>query len=350
MIAALPHKPLMILMTCFSRTVLLQPDCAPSNCADPAISTDDADISAVIPEDMSQEILPNSEEKDIFHPVRRAIDWAVRIGTLLTPAQVESLIRKAMDSSTQTSLENEKVSSAILQWDEPEQPSEDVVVQELTDKIISEQQSLVDRLAIIQRVTLALLQSKSEDPHYNLPRFFVVLPENEANGDSSRFRLHFICDGNDPEVSTSDKDIKRFHRTPHGGFLVRDPKRFFRQYGPFLLLMLETLRTSIVNSGDITETGEHPRLAAISNFHQGAPPPRLTIAEKASFALIKQTLGGIEQSLLYLTEEHRRLYEDDQSTERADILTDLKGLVTYLEGVEEPSKREIVKYRGKLSK
>ncbi|KAF9172253.1 hypothetical protein BGX20_006014 [Mortierella sp. AD010] len=157
-------------------------------------------------------------------------------------------------------------------------------------------QQSIDRLAIVQRGVDAVLVQNYELHEYSIPRLFVILPEKIAskvirdienpsedpesfsdlrdgvedsegftgtvksldprNFFEDRFRLYFLCEcGNDSsaesgtEISPAHASTQpatntknRVHLAKHEGYQLSRPTQFLKQYGPYILGMLQILK------------------------------------------------------------------------------------------------------------
>ncbi|KAF9916935.1 hypothetical protein FBU30_001073 [Linnemannia zychae] len=128
------------------------------------------------------------------------------------------------------------------------------VIEKLSCRMLKMQQQTIDRLAFIQHKTEAILTQQLELAEYPIPRLFIVLPEETTKYDPGswfrkKFRLHFICECG-PHTEAKDSQVRHhLHLAKHEGYLIREPTEFFKKYGPFLLLMLELIKTGISITG-----------------------------------------------------------------------------------------------------
>ncbi|KAG0287935.1 hypothetical protein BGZ97_006950, partial [Linnemannia gamsii] len=134
---------------------------------------------------------------------------------------------------------------------------------ELVQDIWKYQKQMNDRLILIERKTEAILTQQLELAEYPTPRLFIVLPEEVTNYDPgnwfrTKFRLHFICECGRHTEANNTKISHHLHLAKHEGYLVRKPTKFFKKYGPFLLLMLELIKVGTSVAGHVV-----PALASL---------------------------------------------------------------------------------------
>ncbi|KAG0045289.1 hypothetical protein BGZ90_008490 [Linnemannia elongata] len=97
------------------------------------------------------------------------------------------------------------------------------------------------RLILIQSETEVFLNQQLEQAEYPIPRLFIVLPEELTKYDPGNwFR--------------TNKAPHRLHLAKHEGYLIREPTKFFKKYGPFLLLMLELIKFGTSVAGYVVPT------------------------------------------------------------------------------------------------
>ncbi|KAG0050177.1 hypothetical protein BGZ83_005043 [Gryganskiella cystojenkinii] len=135
--------------------------------------------------------------------------------------------------------------------------------QQIAREVWELQKQMNDRLVLIQSKTETVLTQQLELAEYPIPRLFIVLPEEPVKYDPgnwfrTKFRLHFICEcGKHTEICGS-KLPNHLHLAKHEGYLVREPTKFFKKYGPFLLLMLELIKFGTSIAGHVV-----PALASL---------------------------------------------------------------------------------------
>ncbi|KAF9124694.1 hypothetical protein BGW39_007960 [Mortierella sp. 14UC] len=151
-------------------------------------------------------------------------------------------------------LEGEMVKNAELQQQ----------MLEMQQNMIQMQQQTLDRLALIQNRVQAILVQNYELHEYPIPRLFIVLPKDPAKWDPSRllqnkFRLYFLCecgehtrssqDNSDSSLNSSSNAAHHIHLAKHEGYDIESPTEFFRQYGSYVLDMLNMVKYGAMVAG-----------------------------------------------------------------------------------------------------
>ncbi|KAG0052967.1 hypothetical protein BGZ83_001843 [Gryganskiella cystojenkinii] len=126
-------------------------------------------------------------------------------------------------------------------------------------KNITSSNRIIDRLILVQRKTEAILTQQLELAEYPIPRLFIVLPEEVTKYDPgnwfrTKFRLHFICECGEHTKIPGSKHPNHLHLAKHGGYLVREPTKFFKKYGAFLFVMLELIKFGTSIAGHVVPT------------------------------------------------------------------------------------------------
>ncbi|KAG0247663.1 hypothetical protein BG011_001114 [Mortierella polycephala] len=129
-----------------------------------------------------------------------------------------------------------------------------LTTQEIVRQVLKETHEINDRLILIQSKTEAILTQQLELAEHPIPRLFIALPEEPTKYDPSnwfrtKFHLHFICECGEHTKITGSKFPNHIHLAKHEGYLISEPIAFFKKYGPFLLLMLELIKSGINISG-----------------------------------------------------------------------------------------------------
>ncbi|KAG0046531.1 hypothetical protein BGZ83_008311 [Gryganskiella cystojenkinii] len=132
-------------------------------------------------------------------------------------------------------------------------------IEKTTKENLEMSKQIIDRLILIQSKTEAILTQQLELSEYPIPRLFIVLPEevtpyDPRNWFRTRFRLHFICECGEHTKVPGSKLSNHLHLAKHGGYLIREPTKFFDKYGPFLLLMLELIKFGTSIAGHVVPT------------------------------------------------------------------------------------------------
>ncbi|KAF9201759.1 hypothetical protein BGZ59_002527, partial [Podila verticillata] len=115
------------------------------------------------------------------------------------------------------------------------------------------QKQMNNRLILIQSKIEAILTQQLELGEHPTPWLFIVLPEKPAKYDPgnwfrTKFRLHFICECGEHTKAGNSKLPHHLHLAKHEGYLICEPAKLFKKYGPFLLLMLELFKFGLADS------------------------------------------------------------------------------------------------------
>ncbi|KAF8939094.1 hypothetical protein BGZ58_010663, partial [Dissophora ornata] len=199
--------------------------------------------------------------------------------------------------------------------------------QEIVRQGLKEIQKIKDRLILIQSKTEAILTQNYELLEYTIPRLFIVLPETSTAWDPAtmfrtKFRLRFICECGEHTKASRSKIPHQIHLSNHEGYVVNKPTEFFEKYGPFLMLMLEMIKTGTGIAGRFV-----PAVAIIDAV----------------------TSKGIDYSLKYL-EECRALIQKsdgvdvDVDRDARELHQDLPSYLTGVEGLEGADLRQLGSY------
>ncbi|KAG0287248.1 hypothetical protein BGZ96_008816, partial [Linnemannia gamsii] len=134
-----------------------------------------------------------------------------------------------------------------------------VMTQQIAREVLELQKQMNDRLILIQSKTEVILTQQLELTEYPIPRLFIALPEELAKYDPgnwfrTKFRLHFICECGKHTEANNSKVPHHLHLAKHEGYLIREPTKFFKKYGPFLLLMLQLIKFGTSIAGHVVPT------------------------------------------------------------------------------------------------
>ncbi|KAK3827008.1 MAG: hypothetical protein J3R72DRAFT_426292 [Linnemannia gamsii] len=187
--------------------------------------------------------------------VTAAIEQARQSGKPLTSAAFSSLIASKLTPASMAKSGFER--TVIHKLDGLY--NQGAITQKVVREVLEVQKQMNDRLVLIQDKTKAILTQQLELAEYPIPRLFIVLPEEPAKYDPgnwfrTRFRLHFICECGKHTEASNSKIPHHLHLAKHEGYLVREPTEFFKNYGPFLLLMLELIKFGTSIAGHVVPT------------------------------------------------------------------------------------------------
>lgn len=144
-----------------------------------------------------------------------------------------------------------------------------------------------DRLVLVQRKVEAILVQNYELHEYPIPRLFVILPDMESSQWMDRdggggggmatlrrliprltdkFRLYFLCECGehakaDSMTTTMPQDASSIsyntHLANHEGYEISRPSDFLDRYGPYVLGMLQVLRTCLTAAALVSPAVAH---------------------------------------------------------------------------------------------
>ncbi|KAF9944967.1 hypothetical protein BGZ70_004168, partial [Mortierella alpina] len=211
------------------------------------------------------------------------------------------------------------------------------MTQQIAQEVFKLQRQMNERLVLIQSKTEAILTQQLEIAEYPIPRLFIVLPEepvkyDPANWFRTKFRLHFICECGKHTEAANSKIKHHLHLAKHEGYVVREPTKFFEQYGPFLLLMLQLIKFGTAVAGHVV-----PALATLQVIE-------LADSVKQTVELITAKIDlSLECIDKQLTKVESSLPEDSVDTEPRAVTTpqDLNNYLSDVEGLEGVELRQL---------
>ncbi|KAF9290625.1 hypothetical protein BGZ88_007255 [Linnemannia elongata] len=169
----------------------------------------------------------------------------------------------------------------------------------------------------VQQGIDAVLTQNYELHEYPIPRLFVILPEKKVDSKGKsifdtfrsknlfqeKFRLYFLCECGDRKKGDEDynhhtldtsgpgkmdeKHPERIHLADHEGYEISRPKKFFEQYGPYVLTVLGILRICVYAAS----IAAPPVVHVVTELDKWA-----RVAEVAT----KNTLDAVNVSIDYL--------------------------------------------------
>ncbi|KAG0060290.1 hypothetical protein BGZ89_012384 [Linnemannia elongata] len=204
---------------------------------------------------------------------------------------------------------------------------------QIARKVLELSEEMKDRLVLIQSKTEAILNQQLELAEYPIPRLFIVLPEeltkyHPGNWCRTKFRLHFICECGKHTEPNNSKVPHHLHLAKHKGYLVREPTKFFKKYGPFLLFMLQLIKFGTSIAGHVV-----PALASLKvvELIDSVKQPVELVTAKIDYSLecIDNQLAKVQASSPrdFIDSEPRAALTQQDFT---NYLSDVEGL----EGVE----------------
>ena len=171
-----------------------------------------------------------------FISVAAAIEQARQSGKPLTSEVLSSLIASELTPAlvAKSGFEGTVIHKLDGLYDQG------AMTQQIAREVWKLQKQMNDRLILIQNKTEAILTQQLELAEYPIPRLFIVLPEEPTKNDPgnwfrTKFQLDFICECGKHTEANNTKIPHHLHLARHEGYLVREPTKFFKKYGPFLL-------------------------------------------------------------------------------------------------------------------
>ncbi|KAG0333476.1 hypothetical protein BG000_009120 [Podila horticola] len=122
---------------------------------------------------------------------------------------------------------------------------------------LSEMFKHVEQCELVNRMYGAL-RNFSQCVEFAAPRLFIVIPEdldrwNNLDPHTHKFRLFFICDFNyNKAFSDSGRyivdsnQVRHLHIASHPGYAIKQPIKFFRQFGLYALTMLQMVKFGLL--------------------------------------------------------------------------------------------------------
>ncbi|KAF9108982.1 hypothetical protein BGX27_008170 [Mortierella sp. AM989] len=202
------------------------------------------------------------------------------------------------------------------------------VLEQLAHQITAMQQQALDRLAIIQSKTEAILTQNFELLEYTIPRLFIVLPDTSTSLDltamvHTKFRLHFICECGEHTKANGSKIPHHLHLANHEGYVVNKPTEFFEKYGPFLILMLEMIKMGAEAAGHFV-----PALASLKLVDA------IDYTQVAIGSVTSNVIEGVDYSLAYLEQRRAGFQGSENANSDGYTKPSHHDLTSYLAGVE----------------
>ncbi|KAF9345416.1 hypothetical protein BGX34_004786 [Mortierella sp. NVP85] len=163
---------------------------------------------------------------------------------------------------------------------------------ELKDQPINQ----MDQIPLIRERIQSILSRNYKLYENPIPRLFIVLPMvhpsswNSQDPFSNASRLYFLCDCGEHTMSTNSRTSHRVHLANHEGYDITRPKEFFRQYGHYVLTILQMLKFGISMAG--TTVPALPKLIETKSNDQS--PTSLRFLEESiefSIDLIMEYVG-----------------------------------------------------------
>ncbi|KAF9208864.1 hypothetical protein BGZ49_007297 [Haplosporangium sp. Z 27] len=288
------------------------------------------DLSMSEPTNMSLSRRTTTLNHSQLKALNAAIEFANRSGPPLSAEEMQDLIREHLAPPTDSDKNTQRLvhNVDLLIRDVGELKLQGNVVEQLVHKMLDMQQQTLDRLALIQSKTEAILTQNYELLEYTIPRLFIVLPETSTSWDPAtmlrtKFRLHFICECGEHTKSSRSKIPHHLHLANHEGYVVNKPTEFFEKYGPFLMLMLEMIKLGTGIAGHVV-----PALASLKVVDA------VDFAKSSVDSVTSKVIKGVDYSLKYLEETRGLIQKSSGVDVEGDTRVSLSSLGDYLAGVE----------------
>ncbi|KAI9241319.1 MAG: hypothetical protein BYD32DRAFT_406098 [Podila humilis] len=165
---------------------------------------------------------------------------------------------------------------------------------------LSEMFSHVEHCELVNRI-YETLRNCSQCVEFAAPRLFLVLPEgldrwNIQDPRTHKFRLFFICDFNYNKVITGSgryvfkrDQVQHVHITDHPGYAIKQPVKFFQQFGFYCLTMLQMVKFGLLERDYFV-----PELSTFSILSCCTAKPRHNLQQDSLGHLVKISISYIK--------------------------------------------------------
>ncbi|KAF9366391.1 hypothetical protein BGX34_003348 [Mortierella sp. NVP85] len=136
----------------------------------------------------------------------------------------------------------------------------------MLQKMLENQQLLLNRQAILQNTVQATARQTFELHEYPIPRLFIVLPKPRRKRDvvlkpfKRQFRLFFLCECGSHTETGRLSHTQRIHLAKHEGYDLENVDEFFEKYGSYVLAIMKMLRIGLAATGVVIPGLAHFRL------------------------------------------------------------------------------------------
>jgi len=136
----------------------------------------------------------------------------------------------------------------------------------MLQKMLENQQQLLNRQAILQNTVQATARHTFELHEYPIPRLFIVLPKPRRKRDvvlkpfKRQFRLFFLCECGSHTETGRHTHTHRIHLAKHEGYDLDNVDEFFEKYGSYVLAVMKMLRIGLTVTGVVLPGLAHFRL------------------------------------------------------------------------------------------
>lgn len=165
---------------------------------------------------------------------------------------------------------------------------------------LSEMFSHVEHCELVNRI-YETLRNSSQCVEFAAPRLFLVLPEgldrwNIQDPKTHKFRLFFICDFNYNKVVTGSgryifqrNQVQHVHITDHPGYAIKQPVKFFQQFGLYCLTMLQMVKFGLLERDYFV-----PELSTFSIMSCCTAKPRHNLQQDSLGHLVEISISYIK--------------------------------------------------------
>ncbi|KAF9383313.1 hypothetical protein CPB97_006584 [Podila verticillata] len=157
---------------------------------------------------------------------------------------------KLTEQVVQSAAQLEEAQQQILNMQKEHMKMQEIHARMMAE-VLERMQKLDKRVEALATMTLELFE-------FQVPRLFIVLPDKlDLWGDiwnplTERFRLYFLCEcGEHTKDPANSNRPNHIHMALHEGYPVTRPNEFFKQYGTYLLTVMEMVRYGTAIAGSI---------------------------------------------------------------------------------------------------
>ncbi|KAG0319105.1 hypothetical protein BG000_003971, partial [Podila horticola] len=256
----------------------------------------------------------DASSRGLDQTIRENLELTKQVATTAAELlETHKQMRQMQDEHTKLMLENKRLATESV---------------ELSKKTLELSQKLERRVEALATMTFELFE-------YQVPRLFIVLPDNLDlwtdmwNPVTDRFRLYFLCEcGEHTKVPPNSTVSNHIHMALHEGYPIVRPTEFFQQYGPYLMTVMEMVRFGTKIAGSIvpalTTLGITEGIEQIQkgvNFTKEKFTPLLEKSIQFTQSKLSSSFGS---------SKGENIAEEQEALQGAD----LRQLASFLEGAD----------------